>query len=76
MTVIVDGVLDTISDVDTSSVVEVKINYHEISIACFICTLTFPYSDIISPSNNMKFFRVVCLNHYALYLESCIAYDL
>ena len=74
MTVIVDGVLDMISDVDTSSVVEV---YQKIrSIACFTCTLTFPYSDIISPSNNMKCFRVVCLYHHALYLESCIAHDL
>ena len=74
--VIVEGVLDMISDVDISSVMEVKINYHRISIACFTCTLTLLYSDIIAFSNNMKFFRVVFLDHHALYLESCIAHDL
>ena len=74
--VIAEGVLDMISDVDISSVMEAKINYHKISIACFTCTLTFPYSDIIALSNNMKCFRVVCLDHHALYLESCIAHDL
>ena len=38
--VIVEGVLDMISDVDISSVMEVKINYHRISIACFTCMHT------------------------------------